>query len=59
MKGKVDKLDTDKSVHVPDDLIKASEAVRNVIKKTEYDKLLKKLMQFKLLILKRIWCLVR
>ena len=53
MKGKVDKLDTDKSVHVPDDLIKASEAVRNVIKKTEYDKLLKKLMLFKLLILKR------
>ena len=42
MKGKVDKLDTDKSVHVPDDLIKASDAVRNVIKKTEYDKLLKK-----------------
>ena len=59
-KGKVDKLDVDKSVHVPEDLIKASDAVKNdVIKKTKYDKLLKKLMLFKLPIIKKIWFLVR
>ena len=38
-----------------EDLIKASDAVKNdVIKKTKYDKLLKKLMLFKLLIIKKI-----
>ena len=43
-----------------EDLIKASDAVKNdVIKKTKYDKLFKKLMLFKLLIIKKIWFLVR
>ena len=41
LKSKVDKLDVDKLVHVPVDLSKLNDAVKNdVVKKTVYDKLL-------------------
>ena len=43
LKTEVDKLDVDKLVHIPVDLSKLSDAVRNdVVKKTEYNKLVTK-----------------
>ena len=43
MKSKVDKLDVDKLAPVPTDLSKLSDVVKNdVVKKTECDKLIKK-----------------
>ena len=43
MKSKLDKLDLDKLVPVPVDLSNLSDVVKNhVVKKTEYDKLVKK-----------------
>ena len=43
LKTKVDKLDVDKLVPVPNDLAKLSNAVKNdVVKKTEYNKLVTK-----------------
>ena len=39
LKTEVDKLDIDKLVPVPVDLSKLSDVVKNVVKKTEYDKL--------------------
>ena len=43
LKAKVDKLDITKLTSVPNDLAKPSNAVKNdVVKKTEYDKLAKK-----------------
>ena len=49
MKSKIDKLDVDELVHVPIDLSKLSNAVKNnVAKKIEYDELDK---LFRLLIL--------
>ena len=43
LKSKVDKLDVDKLVPVPVDLSKLSNVVKNdVVKKTEYDELVKK-----------------
>ena len=37
MKGKVDKLDVDKLVHVPVDLSKLSDVVKNDVKKDVYN----------------------
>ena len=43
LKTKVDKLDIDKLTHVPNDLAKLSNVVKNdVVKKIEYDKLVEK-----------------
>ena len=43
MKSKLDKLDVDKLVPVPADLSNLSDVVKDhVVKKTEYDKLVKK-----------------
>ena len=43
MKSKLDKLDVDKLVPVPVDLSNLSDVVKDhVVKKTEYDKLVKK-----------------
>ena len=42
LKTEVDKLDIDKLVPVPVDLSKLSDVVRNVVKKTVYDKLVAK-----------------
>ena len=43
LKTEVDKLDIDKLTHVPNDLAKLSNLVKNdVVKKNEYDKLVKK-----------------
>ena len=42
LKAKVDKLDIDKLVPVPVDLSKLSDVVKNVVKKTVYDKLVAK-----------------
>ena len=42
LKSEVDKLDIDKLTSVPIDLAKLSNAVKNVVKKTEYDKLVNK-----------------
>ena len=42
LKGKVDKIDVDKLVLVPVDLSKLSSAVKNNVKKTEYNELVKK-----------------
>ena len=43
LKSEVDKLDIDKLVPVPNDLAKSSNVVKNdVVKKTEYDKLVGK-----------------
>ena len=43
LKTEVDKLDIDKLTHVPDDLAKLSNVVKNdVVKKTVYDKLVAK-----------------
>ena len=42
MKSKVDKIDVDKLVPVPVDLSKLSDVAKNnVVKKTEYDELVK------------------
>ena len=42
LKSKIDKLDVDKLVHVPVDLSKLSDLVKNdVVKNTEYDELVK------------------
>ena len=47
LKSEGDKLDIDKLVPVPNDLAKLSIVVRNdVVKKTEYDKLVRKLDNF-------------
>ena len=44
LKTKVDKLDIDKLTPVPNDLAKLSNVVKNdVVKKTEYDKLVSKI----------------
>ena len=42
LKTEVDKLDIDKLVPVPVDLSKLSDVVKNVVKKTVYDKLVAK-----------------
>ena len=42
MKSKVDKLDIGKLKSPPVDLCKLSNVVKNVVKKTEYNELLKK-----------------
>ena len=42
LKTEVDKLDIGKLTPVPDDLAKLSNAVKNDVKKTEYDKLVPK-----------------
>ena len=43
MKSKLDKSDIGKLIAIPDDLSKLSDVVKiNVVKKTEYDKLIKK-----------------
>ena len=42
LKTEVDKLDIDKLVSVPADLSKLSNVVNDVVKKTEYDKLVTK-----------------
>ena len=42
LKTEVDKLDIAKLTPVPDDLVKPSNAVKNVVKKTEYNKLVTK-----------------
>ena len=42
LKTEVDKLDIDKLAPVPVELSKLSDAVKNVVKKTEYDKLVAK-----------------
>ena len=48
MKRKVDKLDVDKLAPVPVDLSKLKDVVKNdIIKKTEYDELVKKVNNIK------------
>ena len=42
LKTEVDKLDIDKLVHIPIDLSKLSDVVKNVVKKAVYDKLFSK-----------------
>ena len=42
LKSEIDKIDADKLKTVPVDLAKLSNVVKNVIKKTEYDKLVAK-----------------
>ena len=42
LKTEVDKLDVNKLVSVPTDLSKLSDAIKNVVKKTAYDKLVPK-----------------
>ena len=42
LKTEVDKLDINKLVSVPTDLSKLSDAIKNVVKKTAYDKLVPK-----------------
>ena len=42
LKTEVDKLDIDKLVPIPNDLSKLSNAVKNVVKKTKYNKLVTK-----------------
>ena len=42
LKNEVDKIDVDKLKTVPVDLAKLSNVVKNVVKKTEYDKLVTK-----------------
>ena len=52
MKSKVDKLDVDKLVPVPVDFSKLGDVVENVVvKKIEYDELVKNVNLFELLIL--------
>ena len=52
LKGKVDKLDIDKLVLVPVDLSKLSNVAKNeVVKKTEYNAKIKKILKIKYLIL--------
>ena len=52
LKSKIDKLDVDKLVPVPVDLIKLSDVVKNdVVKKTKYDELIKKWTILRLLML--------
>ena len=43
LKTEVDKLDIDKLTPVPNDLAKLSNVVKNVVKKTEYNKLVTKI----------------
>ena len=44
LKSKIDKINIDKLVSVPVDLSKLSDVVKNdVVKKTEYDELVKKI----------------
>ena len=43
LKSKVDKLDTGNLETAPVDLSKLSKVVKNVVKKTEYDELVKKM----------------
>ena len=53
MKSKVDKLDVDKLALAPVDLSKLSDVVKNiVVKKTEYNVLVKKVLKYLILLTK-------
>ena len=52
LKTKVDKLDIDKLISVPIDLCKLSDVVNtDVVKKTEYDELIKKVNDIQILVI--------
>ena len=56
LKSKVDKLDVDKLVPVPVDLDKLSDFVENdVVKKTEYDELVKKVNATEVVVMSATW----